>query len=97
MIIRVYRATAMPGRESEVAAELRRSMVTVRAAEGCVRVEAGHRLLGRSLEFIVVSLWRDLASIEAFGNGKDESFFPDRMAGLVSGAQVEHFEGIEGE
>lgn len=96
MIIRVYRAKAVPDRETEVANTLRETTPLIRAAKGCIRVEAGRRLVERTEEFVVVSFWRDLASIEAFGNGiVDEPFFPDRMIGLITGALVEHFEGIE--
>ncbi len=96
MIVRVYRAKAVPSRETEVANTLRETTPLIRAAEGCIRVEAGRRLVERTEEFLVVSLWRDLASIQAFGHGLvDEPFFPDRMIGLITGAFVEHFEGIE--
>ena len=96
MIIRVYRAQAVPSRAAEVANVLRDAAPLIRAADGCIRVEAGRRLVERTEEFVVVSLWRDLASIEAFGSGLvDEPFFPDRMVGLITGAFVERFEGIE--
>ena len=96
MIVRVYRAKAVPSRETEVANVLRETTPLIRAAKGCLKVEAGRRLVERTEEFVVVSLWRDLASIAAFGRGVvDEAFFPERMVGLITGALVEHFEGIE--
>ena len=96
MIVRVYRAKAVPSRETEVANVLRETTPLIRAANGCLHVEAGRRLVERTEEFVVVSLWRDLASIAAFGGGVvDEPFFPERMIGLITGALVEHFEGIE--
>jgi hypothetical protein len=96
MIVRVYRAKAVPSRETEVANVLRETTPLIRAAKGCMKVEAGRRLVERTEEFVVVSLWRDLASIVVFGGGVvDEPFFPERMVGLITGALVEHFEGIE--
>jgi heme-degrading monooxygenase HmoA len=96
MIVRVYRAKAVPSRETEVANVLRETTPLIRGAKGCMKVEAGRRLVERTEEFVVVSLWRDLASITAFGGGVvDEPFFPERMVGLITGALVEHFEGIE--
>lgn len=96
MIIRVYRAKAVPGREAEVANTLRDTTPQIRAAEGCLSVEAGRRLVERTEEFVVVSYWRDLAAIAAFGGGiVDEPFLPKRMVGNITGALVEHFEGVE--
>jgi hypothetical protein len=96
MIVRVYRAKAVPSRETEVANVLRETTPLIRAAKGCMKVEAGRRLVERTEEFVVVSLWRDLGSIAAFGGGVvDGPFFPERMVGLITGALVEHFEGIE--
>lgn len=100
MIVRVYRCTALPNRDTEVATTLRDTTPLIRAAEGCLRVEAGRRLVTQHEEFIVVSLWRDLAAIQAFSrvhalDSVDQPFFPDRMAGLIEGATVEHYEGIE--
>jgi quinol monooxygenase YgiN len=96
VIVRVYRARAVPGRETEVAAVLRETTPLIRAAEGCIRVEAGRRLVERTEEFVVVSLWGDLGAIAAFGQGiVEEPFFPERMIGLITGALVEHFEGVE--
>ena len=100
MIVRVYRCTAATDRETEVANMLRETTPRIRAADGCLRVEAGRRLVAQREEFVVVSLWRDLAAIEAFsrlsGRGSvDEPFFPDRMVGLIQGAAVDHYEGIE--
>jgi heme-degrading monooxygenase HmoA len=100
MIVRVYRCTASQSRETEVANALRETTPVIRAADGCLRVEAGRRLVAQTEEFVVVSLWRDLAAIQAFtavsGRGSvDEPFFPDRMVGLIEATMVEHFEGIE--
>ena len=96
MIVRVYRARAVPGRETEVATVLRETTPLIRAAEGCLRAEAGRRLVERTEEFVVTSLWRDLGAIAAFGDGiVEEPFFPDRLIGLITGGIVEHFEGIE--
>ena len=100
MIIRVYRARAVAGRETEVANTLRETTPFIAAADGCLMAETGRRLVERSEEFVVVSLWRDMAAIEHFSRVSsrgsiDEPFFPDRMVGLISGAMIEHFEGIE--
>lgn len=100
MIIRVYRAKAVASRETEVANTLRDTTPLIAAAHGCLRAEAGRRLVERTEEFVVVSLWRDMAAIQMFSEAAssgsvDEPFFPDRMVGLIAGALVEHYEGIE--
>ena len=100
MIIRVYRARAVPSKEAQVANVLRETTPLIAAAEGCLRADSARRLVERTEEFVVVSLWRDTAAIQAFSRGAsggliDEPFFPDRMIGLISGALVEHYEGIE--
>jgi len=97
VIVRVYRARAVPGRETEVANALRETTPRIGAAEGCLRAEAGRRLVERTEEFVVVSVWRDLAAITAFGGDGviGEPFFPEQLVGLITGALVEHFEGID--
>jgi heme-degrading monooxygenase HmoA len=100
VIIRIYRARALEGREAEVANVLRETTPFIGAAQGCFRAETGRRLVERSEEFVVISLWRDMAAIQAFSvassrGSVDEPFFPDRMIGLISGALIEHYEGID--
>lgn len=95
MVIRVCRAKAIPGRETEVANTLRDTTPLIRAAQGCLSADVGSHLVERTEEFIVISAWRDMASIERFGRAiVDEPFFPERMVGLITGALVGHFEGI---
>jgi heme-degrading monooxygenase HmoA len=93
MIVRVYRAKIRPGKErifEEVA--LRSHLNVVKRQPGCLDVVMG-RTLGAQYEFVVVTKWKDLASLQNFAgrNWNKPVPLPDEQ-GLVEDSTVENYE-----
>jgi len=94
MIVRVFRAKVRPGSTADFEAAAReQSIPLLRAAGGLVSWWAG-RPLGETGEFVVVTVWRDLQSLQRFA-GPDwqrEGVIPAGELPLLEGTVLHHYE-----
>jgi len=97
VIIRTVREHVREGHEAEYEALLRESGVSLLAGSpGLMFFYLCRPTGGNPGEFGVVSLWRDLASLEAFaGRRWRESVLTPELAALVEESHVEHLEVLE--
>lgn len=93
MIIRVFRARLKPGRfEAFQRVYEEYGQPALRAAPGCLAERAGAPA-GRRDEFVIVSVWKDLASLVAFaGETWQEAIILPGEAVLLVAASVRHFD-----
>jgi heme-degrading monooxygenase HmoA len=93
MIVRVFRARVRPGSAADFEVMLReQSIPLLKAADGLVSWWGG-RPLGETGEFVVVTVWRDLASLQEFA-GPDwqrEGVIPDELP-LLEETVLHHYE-----
>jgi heme-degrading monooxygenase HmoA len=98
VIVRVYRAWVKAGLEAPYLALLEETVVpAARTTEGLVAWHVGRRMDGRAAEFVIVTVWRDLASIEAVtgGDWQQPIFFSSEET-MIERSTVEHYEGVGG-
>lgn len=97
MIVRVFRARVRPGKHTEFETLVtRRSIPLVKKQKGLVAFYSG-RPTGSSMdEFVMVTVWRDLASVKAFvGDDWEPAVIPDEERPILQESFVHHYEVIE--
>jgi heme-degrading monooxygenase HmoA len=95
MIVRVTRAKIRPNAESAVFEILRRVSTGVRRPDGMDSLHFGRRMSASGNELISITIWTDLAALEAAMGTSMEvaAFLPELQPYLLEGT-VEHFETI---
>jgi heme-degrading monooxygenase HmoA len=97
VIVRVFRARVRPGSTADFEATVRRhSIPLVEAADGLVSWWAG-RPLGETGEFVMVTVWRDLESLQEFA-GPDwqrDGVIPADELPLLDETVLHHYELID--
>jgi transposase/quinol monooxygenase YgiN len=93
VILRVFRARLKPGRRAAYEQLCRMTTFPMmRAAPGCLAVRLGTPAR-RSEEFVIVSVWQDLASVQAFvGEHWEEAIILPGEADMMEEAHVQHFD-----
>ena len=67
MIVRVFQAKALPGKAAELEQEIEHgSTALVEAQQGVVTYFAGRPIGSASDEFVMITVWEDLAAVKAF-------------------------------
>ena len=96
MIVRVFRARARPGREAEFEESLaQRSIPLVESQKGVRSYFAGRPAGSASDEFVMITIWEDLASLKAFaGDDWEKPVIPDGMAPLMRESFLHHYEAF---
>ncbi len=97
MIVRVFRARVRPGKQAEFEALVKKlSIPLVMRQKGLVSFYSG-RPLGRSKdEFVMVTVWRDLASVKAFvGDDWESAVIPEEERPVLRETLVDHNEVID--
>lgn len=94
MIIRIFRARLRPGKRAAFVRLCETvSMPIMRAQAGCLTVHIGEPTARRPDEFAVISVWRDLESLQAFaGERWREATIMPGEADLLEVARVEHYD-----
>jgi hypothetical protein len=97
MIVRVLRASIAPGRSADFHAfVIDAGLPSVVQRDGLLDVHVGLRTEGSQEIGIIISVWRDWAALEsALGPDPNRPYLLLEADGLVTGATVEHFEGLE--
>jgi len=97
MIVRVLSVHVAPNRGAEFHAFIREhGLPKIQSHPGLISANVGRRTEGADEFAIVVTVWRDWQAItEALGPDTSEPYMPTPATGLVTGATVEHFEGID--
>jgi len=93
-IVRVFKARARPGKESELAEKLARTSPTVvKDKTGFLGYFTGGPAQPHSRDFCFISMWRHfLALKEVFGDAWRESHLPPGYAELIEEHSIEHYE-----
>lgn len=97
MIVRVLSVQVAPNRGAEFHAFIRnQGLPRIQAHPGLISVNVGRRTEGPDELAIVVTVWRDWqALIDALGPDPSEPYMLTTATGLVTSANVEHFEAID--
>jgi len=97
VIIRVVRERVREGCEAEYEALLREAAASLLAGSpGLMFFYLCRPVGGKEGEFGVVSLWRDLGSLQAFaGKRWRESLLTPELAALVEESRVEHLDVLD--
>ncbi len=97
MIVRVFRARVRSGKEAEFESMVRSlSIPLVRKQTGLVAFYSGRPTGASTDEFVMVSIWRDLASLKAFAGPEWESaVIPEDERPLLRQTFVHHYEVID--
>jgi quinol monooxygenase YgiN len=93
MVLRIFRARVYPEKRAVFARFLREEAVpNTRAQPGLVDCWAGEPLRDQDDEFVFVSIWRDLASLQAFrGTDLDDPGILPHEVDVIREAVVEHY------
>ena len=97
MIIRVFRPTIRPGKESEFESFLRDEAIPlVSRQSGLVAQYVGKPCDSSSTEFLYVTVWNDVESIRAFaGERWQEAVITPDEEHLLKDTWIGHYETIE--
>lgn len=97
MIIRIVRERVREGSEAEYEALLREAAVSLLAGSpGLMFFYLCRPVAGSEDEFGVVSVWRDLESLQAFaGKRWRESVLTPELTALVEESRVEHLDVLD--
>jgi heme-degrading monooxygenase HmoA len=97
MIIRVFRPTIQPGKESEFESFLRDTAVPlVSQQKGVVAQHVGRPRDPSSTEFVYVTVWEDVESIRAFaGERWQEALIGPGEEHLLKDTWIGHYEVME--
>lgn len=97
MIVRVLSVHVAPNRGAEFHAFIRdQGLPRIQAHPGLISVNVGRRTEGPDELAIVVTVWRDWQALtEALGPDPSEPYMLTPATGLVTSANVEHFEAID--
>jgi heme-degrading monooxygenase HmoA len=94
MILRVFRAVVKPGQAAAFEAKTRaNSMPVVRTHPGLLAFYPGRPIDESTREFVMITVWDSLASVEAF-TGPDwrRMVIPPEEQPLLESCSVQHFE-----
>jgi quinol monooxygenase YgiN len=93
VILRVFRAQIYPDQRAAFSQFLRNeALPTTRAQPGFVDCWVGEPLREDDHEFTFVSVWRDLASLEAFrGRNLDDPGIRPEESAVIRSAAVAHY------
>ncbi|MEZ5648847.1 MAG: antibiotic biosynthesis monooxygenase [Alphaproteobacteria bacterium] len=96
MIIRVFRARVVPGKEKEFEEKLRSvSIPLTKSQAGVSSVYAGGSLSSQKGEYVFISTWENLDDLKKFvGENWDKPYLPSTVAPLVAEAWVSHYQNI---
>jgi transposase/quinol monooxygenase YgiN len=94
VILRVFQARLKPGRRAAYEQLCRATTFPMmRAAPGCLAVQIAASTARRPEELVIVSVWKDLASVRAFvGERWEEVLILPGEAELMEEARVQHFD-----
>ena len=94
MILRVFHARLKPGGRAAYERLCRAAMLPMmRAAPGCLAARIGAVTARRPNDFVVVSVWKDVASVRAFvGDHWQEAIILPGEADLLEEVRVQHFD-----
>lgn len=94
MIIRVFRAHMKPGKRAAYERLCREHYLPlIREQPGYMTARIGEPCADAPLEFVLVSIWKDLPSLQAFaGEHWQEAYIVPGEADLLETASVEHFD-----
>jgi heme-degrading monooxygenase HmoA len=97
VIIRVFRMRVKPGMHREYEALIREQVVPLmRGAPGLISLHVGAPLDDPPEEFLLMSIWRDLRSMQAFvGRRWREAFVLPGEEHLVAESIVDHYESLD--
>jgi heme-degrading monooxygenase HmoA len=97
VIIRVFRPTIHPGKESEFESFLRETALPlVSQQSGLVAQHLGGPLDPSSTEYLYVTVWEDLESIRAFaGERWQEAVIDPEEKHLLKETWIQHYETLE--
>jgi hypothetical protein len=94
MIVRVYRARVISGREEQFLRFLREDAMPFIERAGAVATYYGRRVGAQGEDFVAISVWPDIATLErAIPNWRRPIPFPQAQSLLVEGL-VEHYETV---
>jgi heme-degrading monooxygenase HmoA len=96
MIIRVFRPTIHPGKESEFESFLRDTAIPLMSQQsGLVAQHVGKPLESSSNEFLYVTVWEDVESIRAFaGERWQEAVITPDDEHLLKDTWIRHYEVV---
>lgn len=96
MIIRVFRPTIHPGKESEFESFLRDTAIPLMSQQsGLVAQHVGKPLESSSNEFLYVTVWEDVESIQAFaGERWQEAVITPDDEHLLKDTWIRHYEVV---
>src|SRR5215469_2004806 len=94
MIIRVFRARLKPGKRDAYERLCREHYIPlIREQPGFMTARIGEPPEGAPEDFALVSIWKDLASLQAFaGEHWQEAYIVPGEADLLESVVVEHFD-----
>jgi heme-degrading monooxygenase HmoA len=97
MIIRVFRPTIHPGKESEFESFLRDTAIPLMSQQsGLVAQHVGKPLESSSNEFLYVTVWEDVESIRAFaGERWQEAVITPDDEHLLKDTWIAHYEVLQ--
>ncbi len=94
MFVRIYRARVIPGKEEAFLAFLRDEAMPWIEKAGTVATYYGRRVGESGEDFVAISVWEDVASLErAVPNWRAPIPFPE-MRSLLADDSVEHYETV---
>ena len=95
MIVRVFRAKVRPGKAAELEQEIKYGSVSlVEAQQGVVTYFAGRPKGSNHDEFVMITIWENLAAVKAFAGADtwEQSVISETMAPLLEDSSLDHFE-----
>ena len=97
MIIRVFRPTIHPGKESDFESFLRDTAEPLVARQpGLVSQHAGRSRDPSSTEYVYVTIWEDVESIRAFaGERWQEAVIAPGEEDLLKSTRIEHYDALQ--
>ena len=93
-ILRIFEVRAKPGRAGELRQKLSdTSVAVVDGMPGNLGYFFGGDLAEDSHDLVFISVWQDLASIQArFGDAWQQSFLPEGYENLIDTCSIRHVE-----
>ncbi len=97
MIVRIFVAHVYPEVKEEFEIKFREISVPItQNASGLISLEIAGPIESSSNEFLMISRWNSVDSIEAFVGGNwNKAFIPKGMEDYIERCTVVHFKGID--
>ena len=97
MVIRVFRPTIQPGKQREFESFLRDTAVPlVSRQSGILAQHVGRPRDSSSSEYLFVTVWKDVESIQAFaGERWQEAVIAPEEEHLLKETWIQHYEALE--